>query len=483
MVETAPPAKGAPIERRRRHRLPETRLVTDPAALPTTATPLTSRPTGPLKGRIRVPGDKSISHRALMLASLAIGETRIDGLLEGEDVLRTAAAMRALGAGVTHEADGGWRVAGVGIGGLTEPADVIDLGNSGTGARLLMGLIAGHDITAFLTGDASLRRRPMGRVAEPLLRVGARIVARAGGRLPLAITGAGEPVPIQYRLPVASAQVKSAVLLAGLNTPGVTSVIEPQPTRDHTERMVRHFGGTVDIEDIEGGGKLVTLTGQPELRAAALTVPGDPSSAAFAAVAALLLPGSDITIENIGTNPLRIGLFDTLIEMGADIQFENARVAGGEPVADLRIRASRLQGVEVPAERSPRMIDEYPILAIAAAFATGRTVMRGLGELRVKESDRLAAIARGLKSCGVDAEIAGDDLVVVGRAGDVPGGAVIATELDHRPAMAFLVCGMAARAAVAIDDGETINTSFPGFAALMNGLGGKIAPSQGGTGA
>jgi 3-phosphoshikimate 1-carboxyvinyltransferase len=457
--------------------------VTDPVVLPPivthpTAMPLTSHPTGPLRGRIRVPGDKSISHRALMLASLAVGETRITGLLEGEDVLRTAAAVQALGAQVTRDADGVWRVAGVGVGGLTEPADLIDLGNSGTGARLLMGMIAGHGITAFLTGDASLRRRPMGRVAEPLLRVGARIVAREGGRLPLAITGAAEPVPIQYRLPVASAQVKSAVLLAGLNTPGATSVVEPQPTRDHTERMVRHFGGTVDVEEIEGGGRLVTLTGQPELRAAALTVPGDPSSAAFAAVAALLLPGSEVTIENIGTNPLRVGLFDTLVEMGADIAFENERVAGGEPVADLRIRASRLNGVEVPAERAPRMIDEYPILAIAAAFATGRTVMRGLGELRVKESDRLAAIARGLNSCGVRTEIEGDDLVVFGCAGEVPGGTVITTDLDHRPAMAFLVCGMAARNPVGIDDGETINTSFPGFAALMNGLGGKIAATK-----
>jgi 3-phosphoshikimate 1-carboxyvinyltransferase len=465
--------------------MPETLLVTDPVvSSPTvshaTVTPLTSQPSGPLSGRIRIPGDKSISHRALMLSSLAIGETRIGGLLEGDDVLRTAAAMRALGAQVTRDAAGVWRVVGVGIGGLAEPSDFIDLGNSGTGARLLMGVVAGHDITAFLTGDASLRRRPMGRVAEPLLRCGARIVAREGGRLPLAITGAVAPVPIQYRLPVASAQVKSAVLLAGLNTPGATSVIEPQPTRDHTERMIRHFGGTVDIVESEGGGRLVTLIGQPELRAADLTVPGDPSSAAFAAVAALLLPGSDITIENIGINRLRIGLFDTLIEMGGDIAFANERLAGGEPVADLRIRASRLHGVEVPEERAPRMIDEYPILAIAAAFATGRTVMRGLGELRVKESDRLAAIARGLAACGVDTEIAGDDLIVIGRAGQVPGGAVIATNLDHRPAMAFLVCGMAARSAVAIDDGETINTSFPGFAALMNGLGGRIAATQGG---
>jgi len=424
-----------------------------------------------------VPGDKSISHRALMLASLAIGETRISGLLEGDDVLRTAAAMRALGARVTRDADGGWRVAGVGIGGLAEPTDFIDLGNSGTGARLLIGLIAGHGITAFLTGDASLRRRPMSRVAEPLLRFGARIVAREGGRLPLAITGAVEPVPIQYRLPVASAQVKSAVLLAGLNTPGATSVIEPQPTRDHTERMVRHFGGAVDIEEREDGGRLVTLIGQPELRAADLTVPGDPSSAAFVAVAALLLPGSDITIENIGTNRLRIGLFDTLIEMGADIAFENERVAGGEPVADLHVRGGGLKGVTVPPERAPTMIDEYPILAVAAACAEGTTHMLGLAELRAKESDRLSSVSAGLTANGVKHEMGPDFLIVNGVGGLPPGGGLVATHLDHRIAMSFLVLGLATKEPVAVDDGSPIDTSFPGFAALMNGLGAKIGPA------
>jgi 3-phosphoshikimate 1-carboxyvinyltransferase len=443
-------------------------------------TPLTSGSSGPLVGRIRVPGDKSISHRALMLGALAVGESRISGLLEGEDVLRTATAMRAMGAALSREVgpDGAplWRVAGVGVGGLVEPADVLDLGNAGTGARLLMGLIAGNPITAIMTGDASLRRRPMARAAEPLRRMGARIVAREGCRLPLAIVGAAEPMPIEYRLPVPSAQVKSAVLLAGLNAPGATIVIETLATRDHSERMLRHFGATVDVETTEDGGRIIRLTGQPELRAADLVVPGDPSSAAFPTVAALLLAGSEITIEGVGINTLRTGLFDTLIEMGAALELRDRRVTGGEDVADLVVRASRLAGVEVPALRAPSMIDEYPVLAVAAAFAKGRTVMRGLGELRVKESDRLAAIARGLAACGVGATIDGDDLIVEGQDGKPPGGATIETQLDHRPAMAFLVFGMAARKPVVIDDGEPIATSFPDFVALMNGLGAKIAP-------
>jgi 3-phosphoshikimate 1-carboxyvinyltransferase len=442
-------------------------------------TPLTSGSSGPLVGRIRVPGDKSISHRALMLGALAVGESRISGLLEGEDVLRTATAMRALGATLIREAAPGggtvWRVAGVGVGGLAEPDDILDLGNAGTGARLLMGLIAGHPITATLTGDASLRRRPMARAAEPLRRMGARIVARDGCRLPLTIVGAVEPMPIEYRLPVPSAQVKSAVLLAGLNAAGATTVIETLATRDHSERMLRHFGATVDVEATETGGRIITLTGQPELHGADLVVPGDPSSAAFPAVAALLLAGSDVTIEGVGINTLRTGLFTTLLEMGGAIEFRNERLTGGEPVADLVVRASRLAGVEVPASRAPSMIDEYPILAVAAAFARGRTTMRGLGELRVKESDRLAAIARGLAACGVSATISGDDLVVEGHDGPPPGGAAIATQLDHRPAMAFLIFGMAARKPVAIDDGAPIATSFPDFVALMNGLGASIA--------
>jgi 3-phosphoshikimate 1-carboxyvinyltransferase len=411
----------------------------------------------------------------LILAGVAAGRSHIRGLLEGEDVLRTAAAMRAMGVALDRGADGVWRVDGVGIGGLAEPEDVLDFGNSGTGARLLMGLLAAHPITAFLTGDASLRRRPMARVAEPLTRIGARIIAREGGRLPLAILGATAPLPIAYQLPVPSAQVKSAVLLAGLGAPGETSVIETLPTRDHSERMLRHFGAVVTVEH-EADGRRITVRGQPELRAADLVVPGDPSSAAFPLVAALLMQGSQVVIESVGVNPLRTGLLDTLREMGADITILHERSEAGEPVADLAVRASMLSGVEVPAERAPRMIDEYPILAVAAAFARGRTVMHGLSELRVKESDRLSAIAQGLAACGAKLAVAGDTLAVEGSAGPPPGGALIATRLDHRIAMAFLVLGMAARAAVRIDDGETINTSFPGFVELMNGLGARIAP-------
>lgn len=439
--------------------------------------PLTSGTAGPLHGSCRVPGDKSISHRALILGSLAVGRTAIRGLLEGEDVLRTAAAMRALGADIARGGDGVWRAAGAGVGGLAEPADVLDFGNSGTGARLLMGVIAAHPITAFLTGDASLRRRPMGRVAEPLIHIGARIVSREGGRLPLGVIGAASPLPVTYALPVPSAQVKSAVLLAGLNAPGETAVIERLPTRDHTERMLRHFGASVAVEEGPEGGRRIVLAGQPELRAADLVVPGDPSSAAFPAVAALLLPGSGIVIEGVGINPLRAGLYQTLGEMGADLAFANERIEAGEPVADLVARTSRLEGVEVPAERAPRMIDEYPILAVAAAFAAGRTVMHGLAELRVKESDRLGAVAQGLAACGVAVAVEGDTLIVEGGGAPPAGGAAIAARLDHRIAMAFLVLGMAARQPTRIDDGTTIGTSFPGFVELMNGLGAAISPA------
>jgi 3-phosphoshikimate 1-carboxyvinyltransferase len=428
-------------------------------------TPLTSGTAAALSGRLRVPGDKSVSHRALILASLAIGRTRITGLLEGDDVLCTARAMAALGAGIGRDGDGGWRVDGIGLGGLNEPEDLLDLGNSGTGARLLMGVVASHAITAFFTGDASLRRRPMARVAEPLQRLGARIVAREGWRLPLAVIGALSPLPITYRLPVASAQVKSAVLLAGLNTPGDTTVIEPLATRDHSERMLRHFGATVTIAD-EQSLRRITLKGQPELTAADL------------AVAALLVPGSQMVIEGIGVNPLRTGLFDTLKEMGADLAFGNERIEGGEPVADLTVRASALTGVEVPAERAPRMIDEYPILAVAAAFARGRTVMNGLAELRVKESDRLSAIAHGLVACGAKVAVAGDTLAVEGAGTPPPGGGAIAARLDHRIAMAFLVLGLAAQQPVRIDDGATIATSFPGFVELINRLGAKITAAD-----
>ena len=439
-------------------------------------TPLISGGPAALNGRVRVPGDKSMSHRALILASLAIGRSQIRGLLEGEDVLRTGAAMRALGAPVERGKDGVWTVDGVGIGGLGEPEDMLDFGNSGTGARLVMGLVAAHPVTAFFTGDASLRRRPMARVAEPLTRCGARIVARDGGRLPLAVVGAASPLPITYRLPVPSAQVKSAVLLAGLNAPGETTVIEALATRDHTERMLHHFGGTVRVERGTAGEQRITVLGQQELSAADVVVPGDPSSAAFPIVAALLMPGSQVVIEGVGVNPLRTGLFETLREMGAELSLINERIEAGEPVADLALRASALNGVEVPAERAPRMIDEYPVLAVAAAFARGRTVMHGLAELRVKESDRLGAIARGLAACGVDVAVSGDTLAVTGTGAPPRGGGSITTQLDHRIAMAFLVLGMAAQNPTRIDDGETINTSFPGFVALMNGLGAAIAP-------
>jgi 3-phosphoshikimate 1-carboxyvinyltransferase len=438
-------------------------------------TPLSSGTAAALNGRLRAPGDKSVSHRALILAALAVGRTRVTGLLEGEDVMRTAAAMGALGAALRRGDDGAWLIDGVGIGGLAEAEDVLDLGNSGTGARLLMGVVASHGITTFFTGDASLRRRPMARVAEPLQRLGARIIARDGGRLPLAVIGAASPLPITYRLPVPSAQVKSAVLLAGLNAPGETIVIEPQPTRDHSERMLRHFGAALAIDD-GPEGRRIALKGQPELKAADLAVPGDPSSAAFPAIAALLVPGSEVVIEGVGVNPLRTGLLDTLTEMGAELSLLHERIEGGEPVADLRLRSSALRGVEVPAERAPRMIDEYPVLAVAAAFAKGRTVMHGLGELRVKESDRLSAIAQGLTACGVTVAVDGDTLAVDGLGAPPAGDAEIAAKLDHRIAMAFLVLGLAARRPVRIDDGATIATSFPGFVEAMNGLGASIAP-------
>jgi 3-phosphoshikimate 1-carboxyvinyltransferase len=435
--------------------------------------PLEARPSGPLRGRLRVPGDKSISHRALILGGLAVGRTRVKGLLEGEDVLRTAAAMRAYGAGIERAGEGTWIIDGAGLGGLGEPADVLDLGNSGTSARLLLGVAASHPVTTFMTGDASLRRRPMARAAEPLARMGARIVARQGCRLPLAVTGAESPLPLEYRLPVPSAQVKSAVLLAGLNAPGATTVVEPAPTRDHTERMLRHFGGLVEVSD-GADGRRVTVSGQPELKGADLVVPGDPSSAAFPAVAALLVPGSELLIEAVGVNLLRTGLFATLREMGAALELRNQRLEGGEPIADVAVAASPLRGVEVPAARAPSMIDEYPILAVAAAFGAGRTVMRGLEELRVKESDRLTAIAEGLASCGVEVAVEGDTLVVEGRGRPPEGGAAIATRLDHRIAMAFLVLGLAAEGPVGVDDAAPIDTSFPGFADLMRGLGAEL---------
>jgi 3-phosphoshikimate 1-carboxyvinyltransferase len=435
-----------------------------------------SAPAGPLTGTAGVPGDKSISHRALMFGALAVGTTEIAGLLEGEDVLRTAAAMQALGAAVENLGGGRWRVAGRGIGGLVEPADVLDMGNSGTAARLLCGLLAGHPIFAVMTGDASLRGRPMRRVTEPLAVTGARFTTRAGGRLPLAVEGAADPLCLDYRVPVPSAQVKSACLLAGLCARGVTRVIEPEATRDHTENMLRHFGAVVDVAE-EGASRVIELLGQPELTAAPVLVPGDPSSAAFPAVAALLVPGSAITLRGVGMNPLRAGIFLTLREMGAAITESNRRIEGGEPVADLLIAASALRGITVPAGRAPSMIDEYPVLAVAAACARGTTRMQGLKELRVKESDRLAATAALLAANGIACAIEGDDLIVQGAGGPPPGGGLVTTHMDHRIAMSALVLGLASRAAVTVDDAGFIETSFPGFAALMNRLAGAEALS------
>ena len=434
--------------------------------------PLISSRARPLTGTLRIPGDKSISHRSLSLGGLSVGETTIEGLLEGEDVLATAAAMRAFGATVEHLGPGSWRVVGRGVGGLDEPADVIDCGNAGTGMRLLMGTAAGQPITTFFTGDGSLRRRPMGRVGAPLAQMGVKIVSREGGRPPLAVTGPETLMPITYTLPVASAQVKSAILLAGLAAPGETTVIEPKRTRDHTETMLRHFGAEVRVQDTDEGRR-ITVVGEPELTGRPVIVPADPSSAAFPAVAALLVEGSELVLPGVGTNPLRFGLFETLLEMGADIALTNKRTEAGEPVADLVVRHSRLRGIEVPAERAPSMIDEYPILAVAAAHAAGPTIMRGLDELRVKESDRLTATANGLAACGARVEVDGDDLTVHG-AGNGMGGATIPVDLDHRIAMAFLVAGMASADAVAIDDEAAIATSFPGFKDLMNGAGAAI---------
>jgi 3-phosphoshikimate 1-carboxyvinyltransferase len=440
--------------------------------------PVRAERTGALAGDVRVPGDKSISHRALMIGAVSVGETHIHGLLEGEDVLNTAQAMRGLGAEVTRDDGGVWHVHGVGVGGLSEPADVIDMGNSGTGARLLTGLIASHPFTCHITGDASLRSRPMARIMAPLQEMGARFFARAGGRLPMAVVGAEMPLPISYTQPVASAQVKSAVLLGGLNTAGITTVIEPQPTRDHSELMLRHFGATITVEDRPDGSRRIALTGQPELTGHEVRVAGDPSSAAFPAVAALIVPGSRITLRHVGLNPLRDGLYRTLVEMGADIRFENRRDEAGEPVADLIVSHSALRAVEVPPERAPSMIDEYPILAVAAAFAEGTTVMRGLAELRVKESDRLSAIADGLTANGVRVEVGEDSLTVHGTGGKVAGGGTVATHLDHRIAMSFLVLGLASDKPVTVDDGAMIATSFPGFAPLMAELGARLGETE-----
>jgi 3-phosphoshikimate 1-carboxyvinyltransferase len=439
------------------------------------ASPISSRPGSPLRGRVQVPGDKSISHRALIFGLLARGETRIEGLLEAEDVLNTAKAAEAFGAGVTRNGEGSWRVIGAGIGGLAQPQDVLDFGNAGTGSRLMMGVAGSHPITSTFDGDASLRKRPMRRILDPLVRMGTTVVEEAeGGRVPLTLRGPRETIPITYETPAPSAQIKSAVLLAGLNSPGLTTVVERQATRDHTERLLTHFGAIVTSEQ-DGAGRRIALRGQPDLRGVEVVVPADPSSAAFPLVAALITPGSDIVIENVMMNPLRTGLITTLLEMGAAIEFLNQRDVGGETVADIRASYGPLTGVEVPAERAPAMIDEYPVLAVAAAFASGETVMRGLEELRVKESDRLAAVADGLAVNGVRAEVAGDDLTVFGSGGSVPGGGLVATHLDHRIAMAFLVMGLASRDPVTADDSTMIATSFPSFVPLMRQLGAELA--------
>jgi 3-phosphoshikimate 1-carboxyvinyltransferase len=434
-------------------------------------TPLTARRRGPLRGRVRVPGDKSISHRALILGALAVGETRISGLLEGEDVLNTAKAVGALGARVERLGAGEWRVQGVGVAGFAEPAGALDFGNSGTGCRLMLGAVAGCPIAATFDGDASLRKRPMRRVLEPLQRIGARTLTSSDGRLPLTLAGAREPIPIVFEPQVASAQLKSAVLLAGLSAPGETVVIEAEATRDHTEKMLAHFGADLRVEPHGAHGRRIVLTGQPELVPQPVAVPADPSSAAFPLVAAAITPGSDVILDGVMLNPLRTGLIATLAEMGAAIERLETRDEGGEEVADLRVRGAALRGIEVPASRAPSMIDEYPVLAVAAAFAEGTTVVRGLKELRVKESDRLAGTAALLQANGVKVEIEGDDLIVQGCGGRAPGGGLVVTHMDHRLAMAALVMGLASEKPVQIDDASFIATSFPGFVELMRGLG------------
>jgi 3-phosphoshikimate 1-carboxyvinyltransferase len=440
-----------------------------------TPTPLESRACGPLAGTVRVPGDKSISHRALILGALSVGETRISGLLEGEDVLNTAKSMRALGAKVERTAPFTWSVAGVGVGGFAQPAAPLDFGNSGTGCRLVMGAVAGCPIAAIFDGDASLRSRPMRRILDPLELMGARTSdIREGGRLPLTLHGARYPVPIVYKTPVASAQIKSAVLLAGLSAPGITTVIEQEASRDHTELMLKHFGAEISSEKEGSHGRRISLNGEPELRGANVVVPADPSSASFPIVAALIVDGSDVVFSDVMTNPLRTGLFTTLREMGASIEESDVRGDAGEPMAQLRVRASKLKGVEVPPERAPSMIDEYLVLAVAAAFAEGTTIMRGLQELRVKESDRLEATADMLRVNGVKVEVSGDDLIVEGR-GHVPGGGLVATHMDHRIAMSALVMGCASDRPVKIDDTGFIATSFPDFIPMMRALGADFA--------
>lgn len=443
-----------------------------------TYAPLVAEAAGPLSGRVRLPGDKSISHRAIMLGALAIGETVIEGLLEGDDVLATIEAMRSLGARISRSENGVRRVNGVGVGGCLEPQNIIDFANSGTGVRLAMAIAGSHAFATTFTGDGSLLGRPMGRVTDPLRRMGAQILARSGERLPLTILGPDRLVPIEYRLPVPSAQVKSAVLFAGLNAPGTVTVIEPWATRDHTERMFAGFGATIEVTVGDDGARVIRLEGRPRLKAQNIVVPGDPSSAAFPIVAATIVAGSDVTVEGVLLNPTRIGLIDTLREMGANLSVENERNVGGETVGDVRVRSAQLRGVTVPASRAPSMIDEYPVLAVAAAFAEGDTVMEGIGELRVKESDRVATTLAGLRANGVDAEEDKDRLTVHGGKG-VRGGGTVETRFDHRIAMSFLVLGLASEAPITVDDGTAITTSFPEFRTLMASLGARIeAPAS-----
>ncbi|MBU6267813.1 MAG: 3-phosphoshikimate 1-carboxyvinyltransferase [Sphingomonadales bacterium] len=441
------------------------------------ATPRRFLPAGPLTGRIRVPGDKSISHRSIMLGALAVGQTRVTGLLEGEDVMSTAAAMRAMGATIQRTGEGAWTIDGVGVGTLLQPQTALDMGNSGTSTRLLMGLVASHPITATFTGDASLSKRPMGRVIEPLSLMGADVTASPGAKgtqtLPLMLRGARPAVPITYRLPVASAQVKSAILLAGLNTPGVTTVIEPVPTRDHSERMLKGFGADLSVEVEADGTRIIRIAGDAELKPQTIDVPGDPSSAAFFVVAALIVPGSDLVIENVGLNPTRAGLFEVLRAMGGSIDYLNPREVGGEPVADLHVRHSTLTGITVDPAVAPSMIDEFPILFVAAALAQGRTVTTGLDELRVKESDRLSAMRAALELAGARVTETGDGLVIDGTGGDpLPGGNTqpVTTHLDHRIAMSLAIAGLASRSGVEVDDTRPIATSFPQFESLLDGL-------------
>ena len=440
--------------------------------MPAKAVPLRARRSRGLSGRLKPPGDKSISHRAFILGLLACGETEVEGLLEGDDVLRTGHACAALGAAIERIAPGRWKIRGPGIGALLSPRETLDFGNAGTGSRLMMGVVGGHGITATFDGDASLRKRPMGRILEPLRLMGAEVLSEAvGGRCPIVLKGVRDPAPILYRTPVASAQIKSAVLLAGLNARGVSTVVEAEASRDHTEKMLAHFGADVRVAP-EGDGRRIELVGRPELKARPIIVPADPSSAAFPIVAALIVPDSDVLVKGVMLNPLRSGLIATLLEMGADIAVVDRRLEGGEEVGDIRVKASALHGVDVPASRAPSMIDEYPILAVAAAFASGATRMRGLHELRVKESDRLAAVAAGLAAAGARSAIEGDDLIVEG--GLPKGGGTVLTHMDHRIAMSFLVMGLATPAPMTVDDASMIATSYPDFRPAMERLGGAF---------